>query len=379
GDSITIQSRFANDHYRVEELQFADGTLWTLDQIGLTILGTDNDDVMAGSNVGDTFKGLGGNDTLDGGDGLDAYFGGDGDDLLGGVVNSPDYHSATTSNGKVRGNDYTGGLGNDTLRGTKFGDFYYFNAGDGQDRIIENESYGWDTVYADRILLGTGLTAADLHLTRSGNDLVVAFDNGDSITIQSRFANDHYRVEELQFADGTLWTLDQIGLTVSGTPATDSLTGTSRTERLNGLDGDDLLDGAGGDDVLDGGNGDDLYRMDIGNGADLIKDSAGLDDQVLFGSGITAADLWFWRNGQNLEIGIIDQADRLTIDSWYAEANGPVECFRLDDDAVLLQNQVDQLVQAMATFAPSGQGSLTIPIAIQEDAAAVIAASWQTA
>jgi len=45
----------------------------------------------------------------------------------------------------------------------------------------------------------------------------------------------------------------------------------------------------------------------------------------------------------------------------------------------LLEGQVQQLVDAMATFSVPKSGSLYVPQAIQDDVQSVIAVSWQAA
>ena len=120
----------------------------------------------------DTLVGGEGNDTLLGGAGADTLLGGAGDDVLGGASGSDDFWSV--------GNVYEGGTGNDLLRGTWYGDTYRFNPGEGQDVI---QDYGY-TGFTDRIVLGEGIAASDVHATHSGESLVLHIGtNGDQITI----------------------------------------------------------------------------------------------------------------------------------------------------------------------------------------------------
>ena len=54
-----------------------------------------------------------------------------------------------------------------------------------------------------------------------------------------------------------------------------------------------------------------------------------------------------------------------------------VEQFRTIDGKVLLDTQVDQLVNAMAAFAPPAAGQTTLPAAYQAVLNPVIAANWK--
>ncbi|HDG1711277.1 TPA: hypothetical protein PFE25_004494, partial [Kluyvera ascorbata] len=101
-----------------------------------------------------------------------------------------------------------GGTGNDTLTGGYGSDTYLFNAGDGQDTIIEKGSYDTDV---DRLVLGETLQAQNALIQRSGNDLLIGFaDSTDSVTIKSYFSSSKYQVEHITFADGTDWLVEDI-------------------------------------------------------------------------------------------------------------------------------------------------------------------------
>ena len=62
---------------------------------------------------------------------------------------------------------------------------------------------------------------------------------------------------------------------------------------------------------------------------------------------------------------------------WYLGEQHRVEEFRTSDGGSLLNAQVENLVQAMAAFAPPGAGQTTLPPAYQEALVPVIAANWQ--
>ena len=134
-------------------------------------------------------------------------------------------------------------------------------------------------------------TPADVSLTRTGNHLLLTVHDpsGDEtiqITNQFYSPTTGYGVEAIRFADGTIWTLDDIfaNTMVEGTSGNNTLYGTTRAgDNLYGLGGNDSLYGYDEDDRLDGGAGADY--LNGGNGVDIAS----------YGSATTAviADLQF--------------------------------------------------------------------------------------
>ena len=97
-----------------------------------------------------------------------------------------------------------------------------------------------------------------------------------------------------------------------------------------------------------------------------------------FGEGISAEQLWFSRNSNDLVIDHIGNDDQVRITEWFASANNQIEQISVEK-AVLYNNQVVNLVNAMSVFnAPSGAGAI-IPQAIQDQLEPVLAASWTPA
>ncbi|MBF0127868.1 MAG: calcium-binding protein, partial [Magnetococcales bacterium] len=167
---------------------------------GGTLFGFAGNDTLTGNGGADFLDGGADDDLLDGGAGLDNLDGGAGNDILGGALNGVDYNGLTVIAGVGRGNDYTGGIGNDLLRGTAYADHYLFNLGDGQDTLVENGAIG----HEDQLRFGAGITAADLTLTRDGDNLVIGVGSGeDRITLSNWYVSEGNWVETLLFADGS--------------------------------------------------------------------------------------------------------------------------------------------------------------------------------
>ncbi|WP_342346072.1 cadherin domain-containing protein, partial [Shinella curvata] len=131
-----------------------------------------------------------GADTLIGGAGNDMIYGGAGDDTL------------------------RGDAGNDTLDGGEGSDTYLVGAGWGQDTIY-NASSTNAAGETDVVVFDASIAATDIIAQRDGDDLVLAHVNGeDKITISSWFSGEQYRIDEVRFNDGTVWT--SAALTATG-------------------------------------------------------------------------------------------------------------------------------------------------------------------
>ncbi|WP_234416491.1 calcium-binding protein, partial [Xanthomonas fragariae] len=291
-DSVRVSSYFYADAtygYQVEEVRFADGTIWDIAAIkALVQVATDGNDTLVGyasadslsGGLGeDNLSGMGGNDgllggigadtlygnegddTLDGGDQNDRLYGGSGNDLLlGGVGND----SLSGENGDDL---VDGGAGNDTLDGGFGNDVYIFGRGSGSDLIV---NYDWTAGKRDAIVMGEGISAGDVAVARDGDTLVLNLKGtSDTVRVNSYFYADAtygYQVEEVRFADGTTWDIAAIKALVQvATDGNDALTGYATADVLNGGLGDDTLSGYGGDDVLQGGIGADTLYGNEGN------------------------------------------------------------------------------------------------------------------
>lgn len=247
----------------IESIKFEDGTEWGLPDILSHVLLpiTEGADVLYGSILNDTISALGGDDRVLGLDGDDQLIGGGGADLLFGG----------------NGNDsLTGGVGDDTLNGGAGDDSYFFEPGCGHD-VIEN--YDDQAGRLDKIVFGGNIVASDVTVKRSGDDLLLSLANGDSITVQSHFADEGsgaYSINQIQFSDGQIWGVPELKLqALAGTSAGDNLVGYSSDDTIHGFDGDDVIQGGGGSDQLFGDGGND--HLSGGSGNDALSGGAGND------------------------------------------------------------------------------------------------------
>jgi Ca2+-binding RTX toxin-like protein len=152
----------------------------------------------------------------------------------------------------------------------------------------------------------------------------------------------------------------------------DTIKGSSGANELFGRGGNDTLIGAGGDDILDGGVGNDTYVIGRGDGHDLIRETAGTDT-IQFAAGITQDDLTLQRVGLDFVAKIAGTSAQVTVEDWYLGADHQVEQFATAAGAIsqsavqnlvlqsTVESQVQQLVNAMAGFAPHPPSASSLP------------------
>jgi Ca2+-binding RTX toxin-like protein len=295
GESFTVSYFFADDRYKIDAVEFADGTTWGRTEIidHMAVYGTPGADNLRGLNGMDArlygqagndtlYGGVGndyldggadddylsaqpGNDVLNGGAGNDTLYGDDGNDLL-------DAGSGDDSLFGDNGNDtLDGGVGNDSLTGGAGNDIYIFRRGNGTD-VVNN--YDANVGRFDTLVL-ENLKIDDLRVEKWGTDdlAFVIKDAGESIKLEHYFNSDAYKIDSVTFADGTTW--DQAAIVsnvgVYGTPGDDALAALSGIgSRLYGYEGNDTLLGSSGNDTMSGGLGDDTYGVD--NAGDVVTE-----------------------------------------------------------------------------------------------------------
>ena len=393
-DSITLAGWYSNPYLRVEKVEFADGSSRTINslEMELGVAGTDGDDGFAPyGNDGAHFKGLAGNDVLNGAAGDDILDGGDDNDSLNGGTGNDTLLGGAGNDSILGGygdDVLIGGKGNDTLDGHEGSDTYLFSLGDGQDTLTETFANGSDSyLYTDIIRFSEGIDVTGMRMSREGRNLTLHYSATDSITLAGWYSNPYLRVEKVEFADGSSRTINslEMELGVAGTDGDDGFApygndgahfkGLAGNDVLNGAAGDDILDGGEGNDSLNGGYGNDTYLFAKGDGQDLVADADG-NDTLLFGQDISANDIWLQRNGSNLELTLRDSTDKVTINNWYSSTSNHIETIKSGDGKTLLDSQVQNLVNAMAAFAPPAGGSSHLTPEQKAQLEVVIAANW---
>lgn len=357
---ILIYNLINNSSYNIETLEFADGSTFELSQTGWTLNQLNSAETINGTAYDDIIYANGGDDTISAGNGNDTIYGGAGRD----TINSGN------------GNDVLiGGDDTDTLNGGAGDDTYIYNLGDGYDIITDSSG-------SDKIKFGEGISFADLKFANGADNSLLIFlseDKTEAIHINNFISNGNYRIEQLEFADGTTKNLSEMGLTfeqydcaetVTGTDYDDVIYGNGGNDTLYGGNGNDILSGGTGHDCLEGGSGDDTYVWNLNDGIDTISDYQGTN-KIKFGANIAQANLSFAQVGNNLRIIVNnDPSQGLIIESYYSDTRRQIETIEFADGseasvADLIENLVsppDQVIEGTADddILTGGDGNDTI-------------------
>ncbi|SEM42216.1 Ca2+-binding protein, RTX toxin-related [Variovorax sp. YR750] len=244
--------------------------------------------------------------------------------------------------------------------------------GSGDDTYVVDSA---DVVLNESVDGGTDLVRSSVNYTLGANLENLTLTGTDAITaIGNNLAN----TLTGNSADNVLDGRAGADILMGGT-GYDTLMGGAGDDTLLGGEDGDVLDGGLGNDRLEGGLGDDTYLFGRGGGTDIVvEDDATEDntDMVEFGADVSTSQLWFQRVGDSLEVSIIGGDDKMTIQDWYLGDQHHVEQFETSDGMVLLDSQVQNLVQAMAGFAPPAAGQTSLPADYQSSLNTVIAANW---
>ena len=241
-DTLRVNSYFTNDAtygYQVEQIKFADGTIWDINAVKTKVLtATSENDTLTGYATADTLSGLAGddavyaragNDTLDGGAGEDQLYGEDGDDLIrGGTQNDrldggngadslQGQDGDDTLYGQAGNDTLDGGIGNDALDGGAGNDTYLFGKGANSDAINNYDSTGTEN---DRVVIGAGVSENQIWLQRTGSDLqLTLIETNDKLTVRNWYSGSAYRVDGFDLGNGKHLLESQVDALVSAMAA----------------------------------------------------------------------------------------------------------------------------------------------------------------
>jgi len=359
--------------------------------LGAVINGTSGIDTLIGGIGNDTLNGLGGNDVLNGNAGNDRLNGGAGNDSMTGGTGDDSY--IVNSAWDVVLENFDEGV--DTVRssisytlGANVENLHLTGTGviDGTGNELDNDLTGNS---ANNTLAGLsgndkldGKEGTDVLIGGSGDDVYVIDDAGDSVIEFSADGTDKVRSSVSFSLSANVEDLVLTGsaaLNGTGNELNNHLTGNSAGNILQGGAGNDRLNGKEGNDTMIGGNGNDVYIFGRDYGVDTLIDSdaaPGNVDTVRFLPGISADQIWFQRVGDDLEASIIGTTDKMVINDWYLGSANHVERFKTADGLTLRDRQVDDLVNAMAGYAPPDIGETILPLDYAPILGSVITSHW---
>jgi Subtilase family len=147
-------------------------------------------------------------------------------------------------------------------------------------------------------------------------------------------------------------------ISVNGDADTISASGPgNETATANGS-ADTLIAGSGTTSMADTGS-QGFYDYARGDGQATISNgpgsSASPSNELDFGSGIADNQLWLTQSGNDLNIDVMGSSSQVTVAGWYASPNNQLQQITAGG-LTLLNNQVGQLVQAMATYSTNSPG-----------------------
>lgn len=393
-----------NEAGSVRQVVFADGTVWGVAELTALsrrvsewndyVVLSAGDDVLDEVGGPDNVYGGGGADTLHGGAGLDQIHGQLGDDRLYGGADydllyggeGADYLDGgagpDTLFGSAGDDILLGGLGNDRLEGGVGNETYVFGRDDGVDIVFDSDI---PTGNADTVQLGVGITPADIFITRDARSLYINIIGGsDQLKLTDWYAGDAFKVERVQFADGTVLQGADLLAKVSalfdesdnygtGTAGGDQMDGLGGNDEIHGLAGDDvliggnghdllmgdagadMLDGGPGNDYLDGGIGNDTYTFGPGAGRNFVNDydtNPGNFDTIRMAAGVAPWDVTVSRVGNYLHLSLNGGADLLGVYGWFYSDAEKVESVVFADGTIWGVTELKALVNAPANRAP---------------------------
>jgi len=290
----------------VQQVQFADGTTWSaqqLVQMAHQVSGTTGSDTLRGTyGGGDTFDGKGGGDVV------------------------------------------IGNGANDT---------FVFNAGYGS---LEVNEFDFNSNDVNVLKLGPGISPSSIGVTgdSSGNLYISDGTPGDQIKLDGLLSGWYYGIQQVQFADGTAWSRAQlVNAATTGTAADDTLYGSSTA---------DVFDGKGGNDREIGNGGNDTYVVRASYGGLTIVNGIPNNNVAqgnLLVDGANPENVWLQQVGTDLHVDLMGTTTSATIQNWFGSSYSALAELTVaggGSGGATLDTQVNQLIQAMATFSESNPG-----------------------
>jgi hypothetical protein len=104
------------------------------------------------------------------------------------------------------------------------------------------------------------------------------------------------------------------------------------------------------------GNTNNSYLATNGSGQITIaaQNGDGITNDLDFTGGLTDENLWFLQSGNNLQIDVLGTNTGVTVNNWFSSSVSQLQ--EIEAGALKIDNEVSQLVQAMAAYSASNPG-----------------------
>lgn len=288
-------------------------------------------------------------------------------------------------------NNLTGNEQNNNLVGSNQNDYLMGNAG--VDTLFG--SLGNDTLDGGEgadILIGAN--GDDTYIIDNINDKIIEYENEGIDTVKTSLNN--YALKD--YIEKLILT-GNANLTANGNMFGNSITGNTGNNILNGLDGNDILIGIEGNDSLNGGenndtliggtgndslfggNGDDIYCFSANDNNDIISDSSGKRDCIMFDETVKKDQIAVYKDGDNLIIDYGESfgSDTITINGQFLSESS-IEKVQLNDGSYITNYDINQLIQNMTAYANNNDIEFTGIDSVKnsEELMNLVANSWHS-
>ncbi|CEE92405.1 putative Proprotein convertase 2 (fragment) [Xenorhabdus nematophila str. Anatoliense] len=119
-----------------------------------------------------------------------------------------------------------------------------------------------------------------------------------------------------------------------------------------------------------------MSTVEVGHGDNDLAFSGDMG-KLVFGKDIAPAHLWFQHEGQDLQISVIGSKQEVTLHNWYASSPERPRNIMAGEGYRLMERGVENLVQAMAAFAPPTSATTLFGDVEQQQLQSVLATNWQ--
>lgn len=316
------------------------------DEIANVLAGLSGADVLEGRQGDDTLIGGAGADTLNGGDGWDtaSYHSAGAQILSGGgrMVANPSTAESSTgvwvdfTSGEAFGGDADGDAFTSVehLNGSNFADTFKGAAGYNELRGGKGDDWLIASAGGDLYEGGEGFDTVDF------SDLGPL--DGGPLGLPGQQVGIWVNIGGWLHGNHVGW---QAGGVLSGI---EHVVGTEFVDHIHGDNSDQVITGGKGNDYLRGWDGSDTYVFNRGDGADTIVASADGADSVVFGEGITWADIYVTPTWGTYSVSLKGTGDSVTLIDSFIQNNHKIKLFDMNGYGAVDVNALNWVVNGGA-------------------------------